>query len=119
MRRALLVPAAIACAAAATVAQQESFSSGQNIAPVYEGWEQHADGSFTLVLGYFNRNWEEVIDLPVGADNAPAPVVPAFTLSLSARLPPVDVSVTLAGLHRPLADDVAEPVHSPSYGPAA
>jgi hypothetical protein len=73
MRRALLVPAAIACAAAATVAQQESFSSGQNIAPVYEGWEQHADGSVTLVLGYFNRNWEEVIDLPVGADNAIEP----------------------------------------------
>jgi len=73
MRRALLVPAAIACAAAAIFAQQESFSSGQNIAPVYEGWEQHTDGSFTLVLGYFNRNWEEVIDLPVGADNAIEP----------------------------------------------
>ena len=55
---------------------QESFSSGQNIAPVYEGWEQGADGSFTLVFGYFNRNWEEEIDLPVGADNTIDPADP-------------------------------------------
>src|SRR5262245_58076410 len=71
-RRALLTAAAIVCAAAIAVAQ-ESFSSGQNIAPVYEGWELNADGSFTLVFGYFNRNWEEEIDLPVGADNAIEP----------------------------------------------
>jgi len=70
--RALVAAGAIACAAAAAVAQ-ESFSNGQNIAPVYEGWEQNADGSFTLVFGYFNRNWEEEIDLPAGADNAIEP----------------------------------------------
>jgi hypothetical protein len=70
--RALVAAGAIACAAAAAFAQ-ESFSNGQNIAPVYEGWEQNADGSFTLVFGYFNRNWEEEIDLPVGADNAIEP----------------------------------------------
>jgi hypothetical protein len=68
-RRALLTAAAIVCAAAVAIAQ-ESFSRGQNIAPVYEGWEQNPDGSFTLVFGYFNRNWEEEIDLPIGADNA-------------------------------------------------
>ena len=48
---------------------QESFSRGQNIAPVYEGWEQNSDGSFNLVFGYFNRNWEEALDVPVGAEN--------------------------------------------------
>ncbi len=46
---------------------------GQNIAPSYEGWEKNADGSFTLVFGYFNRNWEERIDLPVGPDNSIEP----------------------------------------------
>src|SRR5262245_3964905 len=71
-RHALLTAAAFVCVAAVAIAQ-ESFSSGQNIAPVYEGWEQNADGSFTLVFGYFNRNWEEEIDLPVGADNAIEP----------------------------------------------
>src|SRR5262245_6996765 len=52
---------------------QGSFSRGQNIAPVYEGWERNGDGSFTLVFGYFNRNWEETIDVPVGAENTLEP----------------------------------------------
>jgi len=68
-----VLAAAIACAAAAAVFAQESYSTGQNIAPVYEGWEQNADGSFNLVFGYFNRNWEEEIDLPAGADNVIEP----------------------------------------------
>ena len=55
------------------IGAQESFSSGQNIAPVYEGWEQNPDGSFNLVFGYFNRNWEEEIDVPIGADNTIEP----------------------------------------------
>ncbi len=48
---------------------QQSFTRGQNIAPAYEGWEQNDDGSFNLVFGYMNRNWEEMIDVPVGPDN--------------------------------------------------
>jgi hypothetical protein len=43
--------------------------TGQDISPAYEGWEQNADGSFNLVFGYFNRNWEEEIDAPIGPDN--------------------------------------------------
>src|SRR5258708_4105938 len=42
---------------------------GQNVVPVYEGWESNADGSLNLVFGYFNRNWDEEIDIPVGPDN--------------------------------------------------
>ncbi len=52
---------------------QQAFARGQNIAPAYEGWEQNDDGSFTLVFGYMNRNWEEVIDLPIGPDNVIEP----------------------------------------------
>jgi hypothetical protein len=43
--------------------------SGQDISPAYEGWEQNADWSFNLVFGYFNRNWEEELDVPIGPDN--------------------------------------------------
>ena len=43
--------------------------SVQNIAPVYEGFEKNPDGSFNLLFGYYNRNWEEEIDVPVGPDN--------------------------------------------------
>src|SRR5947209_5589605 len=52
---------------------QVSLPTGLNIVPSYEGWEQNADGSFNLVFGYFNRNWEEEIDLPIGPDNNLAP----------------------------------------------
>ena len=49
--------------------QSLTYSSGQNISPAYEGWEQAADGSRYFVFGYMNRNWEEEIDIPVGSDN--------------------------------------------------
>ena len=50
-------------------AQQLSYTKGQNISPAYEGWEQGADGAKYFLFGYMNRNWEEEIDVPVGADN--------------------------------------------------
>lgn len=55
---------------------QSSQPRGQNIAPVFEGWEKNPDGSFNLVFGYFNRNWDEEIDLPVGPANSLSPGVP-------------------------------------------
>ena len=44
--------------------------SGQGVAPVYEGFDINADGSFNMWFGYMNRNYEEALDLPVGAANA-------------------------------------------------
>ena len=71
MRAALSL--AIVVSIALAPAAQESFSSGQNIAPAYEGWEKNADGSFNLVFGYFNRNWDEEIDAPLGLGNTIEP----------------------------------------------
>ena len=69
----IIVAIALAIPAALSIAAQESFSTGQNIAPAYEGWEKNADGSFNLVFGYFNRNWDEEIDVPLGAANTIEP----------------------------------------------
>ena len=52
---------------------QQSFATGQSISPAYEGWEQNPDGSFNLVFGYMNRNWEQEIDVPLGRDNTILP----------------------------------------------
>ena len=52
---------------------RQQLATGQNIAPVYEGWEQNSDGSFNLVFGYFNRNWEEELHLPIGENNTIEP----------------------------------------------
>ena len=48
---------------------QVSYPSGQSVVPVYEGWEQNPDGSFNLLFGYFNRNFQEELDLPIGPAN--------------------------------------------------
>ena len=42
---------------------------GQSIQPVYEGWERNLDGTITMIFGYLNRNYEEVVDIPVGPEN--------------------------------------------------
>lgn len=50
-------------------AQEATYARGQNVAVAYEGWEENPDESFNLVFGYFNRNWDEDVDVPVGPDN--------------------------------------------------
>ena len=45
-------------------------SSGQSIQPVFEGWQEYPDGHKGIWFGYFNRNYEEQIDLPVGPLNS-------------------------------------------------
>jgi hypothetical protein len=37
--------------------------------PAFEGWERNPDGSFNMVFGYMNRNYEQQLDIPVGPDN--------------------------------------------------
>ena len=64
---------ALALALAAPAAAQERWNRGQNIQPVFEGWERNADGSFTMVFGYLNRNYEEQPIIPVGPNNSFSP----------------------------------------------
>jgi len=60
---------ALAAGAHEAAAQGLTYASGQSVSPSFEGWESNADGSFNLLFGYINRNWEEEPDLPVGSDN--------------------------------------------------
>jgi hypothetical protein len=46
-----------------------TYSSGQSVAPAYEGWWPNEDGSFTMFFGYMNTNWLEEFDIPIGPDN--------------------------------------------------
>jgi len=45
------------------------FNSGQSVVPYFEGWIRNSDGTFDLVFGYFNRNWEQEVVIPAGPDN--------------------------------------------------
>jgi hypothetical protein len=64
----LSVASVTLCSAASSVSQTR-YTSGQTVAPVFEGWERNADGTFNMVFGYMNRNYEEEMDIPVGPDN--------------------------------------------------
>lgn len=46
------------------------YSKGQDVSPTFEGWESNPDGTFTLHFGYYNRNLEQELDVPIGPDNS-------------------------------------------------
>ena len=46
---------------------------GQSVSPVYEGWYPTDDGTIEASFGYFNRNWKEALDIPIGPNNRITP----------------------------------------------
>ena len=46
---------------------------GASITPAYEGWYPNPDGSFSMLIGYYNRNTKEALDIPVGPNNRVEP----------------------------------------------
>ena len=49
---------------------------GTSITPAFEGWYQNPDGTFSLLIGYYNRNSREALDIPVGPNNKVEPGAP-------------------------------------------
>src|SRR5512145_1035048 len=49
---------------------------GASVTPAYEGWYRNEDGSFSLLVGYFNRNSKEPLTIPVGPNNKIEPGEP-------------------------------------------
>jgi hypothetical protein len=46
---------------------------GKTVTPAFEGWYENADGTYSISFGYYNRNSDEVLDIPVGPDNFVSP----------------------------------------------
>jgi hypothetical protein len=44
-------------------------TSGDLVAPFFDGWIANEDGSVLMVFGFMNRNTEELVDIPLGPDN--------------------------------------------------
>ena len=44
-------------------------ATGRTVTPAYEGWYENGDGTYSLSFGYYNRNSDEVIEIPLGPDN--------------------------------------------------
>ena len=46
---------------------------GASVTPAFEGWYQNTDGSFSLLVGYYNRNSKEPMTIPIGPNNKVEP----------------------------------------------
>ena len=82
MHRAVLrIALAMAISAACASAQQiipigPPHDSGERVTAVYEGWFPNPDGTFSMLFGYFNQNFKQEPDIPVGPDNRIEPGSP-------------------------------------------
>ena len=66
----VVVALSVMMAPGALLRAQVQYATGQNVAPIFEGWEQNPDGTFNMVFGYLNRNYEEEVDIPIGPGNS-------------------------------------------------
>ena len=53
-------------------------NSGGPIYATFEGWGPLKDGTNALLLGYFNRNRTQIVDIPIGPDNSIEPGGPDY-----------------------------------------
>ncbi len=67
----LLVAAAVAFGQ--PLPPEPARDAGSSVTGAFEGWFKNPDGSFGLLLGYFNRNRQQELDIPIGPNNAIEP----------------------------------------------
>ena len=69
--------ALVTAATGSLAAQQNPLArqqpQGLGVSPVFEGWYQNPDGTYTLSFGFQNRNTEQVLTIPVGPNNKVEP----------------------------------------------
>ena len=65
--RSSLIGLLLWCVSAGSLAQ--SYTSGQHIEPAFEGWRPNPDGTYNMMFGYMNENWEEEPDVQIGENN--------------------------------------------------
>ncbi len=68
-RAGLLLAAAAALAWPQSLPLEPLHESGASVTGAFEGWFKNPDGTFSLLLGYFNRNTGQALDIPVGPNN--------------------------------------------------
>src|SRR5579862_3288997 len=56
-------------ASAQSLPFEPSHESGASITGAFEGWFSNPDGTFSLLLGYFNRSQKQELDIPIGPEN--------------------------------------------------
>ena len=67
LRISILLLLTVPCILTSTYSQ--TYRSGQYVEPAFEGWRPNPDGSFSMMFGYMNENWEEEPDAEIGENN--------------------------------------------------
>lgn len=57
---------------------EPALEASESVTGAYEGWFQNADGSYSMLVGYFNRNTKQALDIPLGPDNQIQPGGPDY-----------------------------------------
>jgi hypothetical protein len=64
---------AVVCIACTLWPQQLPFEPphefGNSITGAFEGWFPNSDGSFSILIGYYNRNLKQDLEIPIGPNN--------------------------------------------------
>ena len=66
-----LAAVGIGCVAmkAGELPSEPRHDSGQSITAAYEGWFENPDGTYSFLIGYYNRNLKQELEIPVGPNN--------------------------------------------------
>jgi len=63
----LIASGVLACGQ--TLPLEPARESGNSVTGAFEGWFKNTDGTFSLLLGYYNRNRLQKVDIPIGPNN--------------------------------------------------
>jgi len=66
---ALAAGGALVSAQAPLLPSSPKLGFGASVTPAFDGWYDNPDGTHTFLIGYYNRNWTQEVDLPVGPNN--------------------------------------------------
>lgn len=61
--------AACALAGAQDLPFEPHHNSGESITGAFEGWFPNSNGTYSLLVGYYNRNLKNAVDVPIGPNN--------------------------------------------------
>jgi hypothetical protein len=52
-----------------TLPSHPSKAFGASVSPAYEGWFNNPDGTHSFLIGYYSRNTQAEVDIPIGPNN--------------------------------------------------
>ncbi len=77
----LLIAVLLVLTAFVAVAQlpmEPAHESGQSVTGAIEGWYKDTDGTLNILVGYYNRNLKQELEIPVGPNNKIEPGGPDY-----------------------------------------